>query len=1655
MPTERVFRLFISSTFGDFLEEREVLRSQVFPRLEEFCAKKGVRFQAVDLRWGITEEAQKERETIQICLEEVRRCQELSPKPNFVVLLGDRYGWEPIPEQISANHWDRIINELRGQNATEALEIIDSAYRRDENASPPVYCLKPREGAWEDGEKKDTEIQKALRMATASFDGYDRLPYFASATHQEIAMGALAVPDADKHVQVYIRHIKHLDLPNGKAFVDWDENLKARVPGAADRLNKLEKVIRQRLASDNVHTMRCRWHRRHKRPSRHHLRKFANDFYRHQVRLISEELEAHEQETAENKVNKHRLFAEERSKSFVGRLLEIDQICSYLDRREEPASPLIISGDGGIGKTSLLARSFLQAADQTFTQQAPVTIAKFIGGVVGIETLDSLLQSIIFSISSSYEMDSVQPTDDLEDTIKEFTNKLSLASGSKPIWLFIDALDQLDKENNPPLSHWLPAVLPDNVRVVISTRPETLTHGLAGLQGYTQLQLDKMSRVDGETLLNEWLSQSRATKNNVDLLPSSERTLTAEQRNVVLNTFESNGNPLWLRLACEEARRWRSWDRINTKALPETVREMTKNFIQEYLLKKRKHAEIYTHRALSYIAASRYGLSEDEIAIALGKDSSVRKEFESSERTPVKWQNQEALPPIIWSRLFLDLRPYLTSAYIDGALVYRFFHREFQEVAAKIAASETEIHQIHAHLAQVFSRPYGADLYKLTDASKPTQDSRALRRIMEQPWQLAKAERTEELQKLLTDFSFCMAKCAANRTKDLISDFRMVEVTRSRFSTEWQHFYGFFVGSSATTLAKGTQAWPAHRILLQLSLEHAELSPVTLKAEHFLNAEDFDWLVAFRNKRPRIVAPSACEAILRDSKDLSPVINVYPYQDSRILSLHNDRYLKLWNVKNGEIVKRWPHVSYFSYTKTGECFFIDRAGNINILSGDDLIRTKKLDCINSSTSFVDLSEDYFSLSLRSSHLIINKTDFNVVTEVEVTGNKVTDLKLLPNGNLLLLLDRSKIGIWDFSSRKLTREFLPTENPDYVLEIADFGEVDGYIYSLSQEHLDIWFEGTGNRAHLIQTPYWIRKVIPFTKGQICYIGALQFPDIEEVTLLDLADGKENHLHTSTLGTADIYHINERIICIENDTGISLYGINGLRIQDISTKKTNGKIVVHQEKSAFYINEKSIESVDLDTGENKGKLNGHRERIEGLLLSKNGKLLSWSTEGEIRIWNKNSKRDFITTLGHTTDLKSLELLKNGTILSRSIDNNTILWKQIDLEPINHGTLRNVGTIKENLDHKNCTFDFWVANDNAIEFREGTNGELIKKIKTPKNFPTNLGAEWPRYINGLGLCTAVFNQFSWINLKTFEEKRIFFDPDCDHIDNVHHIGNGIVAFIYSCTTRNISGYEHKFQILSVQNSYLDTCLDMEIFQRKSQELKYKNLNNILIFFEDGQKIEVLESHPDGVAHKSFRSHNDKISDFITLDNERILSWDIKGNVRIWCPYSLKEYFSIKLELSGISGIQVWKSALGAAWTTRGKLAVFNFETNEIIFTYDYLKPGIDDLIFTSPDLILCHLKDHSLKLINTADGEIRGTSYRYKGEKISIASLKNEYTLITSKNFIDIYDQKSSEFKSRLFSSSNFDVIFPENNQGPIVFSGSPECFPSYIGFQEPKE
>ena len=92
-PKARTVRVFLSSTFRDFAEERDLLVRKVFPELRRRCRERQVELVEVDLRWGITEKEAQQGRILPICMTEIDRA-----RPYFLGLLGERYGWIPKNE---------------------------------------------------------------------------------------------------------------------------------------------------------------------------------------------------------------------------------------------------------------------------------------------------------------------------------------------------------------------------------------------------------------------------------------------------------------------------------------------------------------------------------------------------------------------------------------------------------------------------------------------------------------------------------------------------------------------------------------------------------------------------------------------------------------------------------------------------------------------------------------------------------------------------------------------------------------------------------------------------------------------------------------------------------------------------------------------------------------------------------------------------------------------------------------------------------------------------------------------------------------------------------------------------------------------------------------------------------------------------------------------------------------------------------------------------------------------------------------------------------------------------------------------------------------------------------------------------------------------
>lgn len=170
--SSRTVRVFLSSTFRDFMEERDLLVRKVFPELRRRCRARQVELVEVDLRWGITEQEAQQGKVLPICLTEIDRA-----RPFFMGLLGERYGWVPERNQydlslILEQPW---LEEHRGGKSVTELEILHGVLNNAAMRNRAFFYLRDPRWAEKKGgaylgegpaeKAKLTELKERIRQS--------------------------------------------------------------------------------------------------------------------------------------------------------------------------------------------------------------------------------------------------------------------------------------------------------------------------------------------------------------------------------------------------------------------------------------------------------------------------------------------------------------------------------------------------------------------------------------------------------------------------------------------------------------------------------------------------------------------------------------------------------------------------------------------------------------------------------------------------------------------------------------------------------------------------------------------------------------------------------------------------------------------------------------------------------------------------------------------------------------------------------------------------------------------------------------------------------------------------------------------------------------------------------------------------------------------------------------------------------------------------------------------------------------------------------------------------------------------------------------------------------------------------------------------------
>lgn len=732
-----VFRIFISSTFEDLSDERNALQREVFPKLQDLCLKHGCQFQAIDLRWGISDEVAFDQRTVRVCLEEVARCQEMTPRPNFIVLLGDCYGWRPLPAEIEAAEFEQILMHVPED---DDYSLLNEWYVRDDNALPPVYALKSRVGELRDAQRWlviENRLRSILTDASFALDISDeeRLKYFASATELEVWKGLFQVPDAHEHVFCFFRHIlspsgwplaeDFLNHPGAERYIDTIKHGDQHElnPLSAQRLRELKSKLRLRLG-DHVFDYSARW--ASDGITKAHLTDFCRDVYQVLSDIILMQItqfRKYDVLSAE-KAGQNR-FHQKQTSVFVGRKNELDAIASYL--RQGDHLPFVVLGSSGSGKSSLLARA---AETAHIEHPNALVIERFIGATPWCSDTSGLLEGICLEISRCFGLGDSSVSADEAILMRIFRPRLSVATAQKPILLFLDAVDQLSNTGEEHALAWLPRNLPDHVRLVMSvTRPWENTAYMSSFLASAQvLELPGMPVDDGRNLLQLWLERAG-------------RTLPETQMEKVLASFQKTGLPVYLWLVFQEVRRWKSYD--TPPSLPPTFDGMIEFFFRRLIA---EHGYLPVSHILASIATARYGLSEGEILEILSSDHEVLDDFWAHAHHQMP---ERRLPIAVWLRLRSDLEEYLTLRSMDNTLLLDFTQSQIKAAIERIFLPGEKLRNTHERLARYF----GAQQLMFDRSAN-------LRKLRVLPLHQCLAELPQEAADTITNPKFLEAKVA-------------------------------------------------------------------------------------------------------------------------------------------------------------------------------------------------------------------------------------------------------------------------------------------------------------------------------------------------------------------------------------------------------------------------------------------------------------------------------------------------------------------------------------------------------------------------------------------------------------------------------------------------------------------------------------------------------------------------------------------------------------------------------------------------------------------------------------------------------------------------------------------------------------------------------
>ncbi len=486
----------------------------------------------------------------------------------------------------------------------------------------------------------------------------------------------------------------------------------------------------------------------------------------------------------------------------------------------------------------------------------------------------------------------------------------------------------------------------------------------------------------------------------------------------------------------------------------------------------------------------------------------------------------------------------------------------------------------------------------------------------------------------LTSYDYLHARLSAlppSAVIDLVAEYQdLVRAMHPGEERDRLAVWAAFFRERAHILARPEDSWPTHKILLQLAIEHADTSPITLAAEEWMERGNGRWLWLRRPTRPARPKENFARRVFEGHGDLVTGAYLLPHgaeEPDRILSWARDHNLKLWEMETGEEVE-----SLDTHT--------------DVIDGVFLLEDPEL-----ALSF---SRDG---SLRAWHLTEGEERATFIGH----DKPVVGATELPEGKLASWSEDKTVRIWDLASGQQLDSF---EGHTRAIRGALLRQDDQLLTFSDDKSLRLWDTSSG---HVATFEGHTREVV----------GALELPDgrilswdMDNAMILWPADGSsmlarfEGHSDT-VYGArhlpADGEEVPERILSWGKDGLICRWSIDGELDKSFKghSDLVEGVLELPDDKLVSYSKDKNLRVWDGGNGRCLETLTGHSGWVRGASLLSSGEILSWSGGGALRIWDPEDFTTIAVLEGHTAGVRGAHELPDGAILSWSWDGSLRLW------------------------------------------------------------------------------------------------------------------------------------------------------------------------------------------------------------------------------------------------------------------------------------------------------------------------------------------------------------------------------------------------------------